>query len=478
MEPRAHVELPLPKLDAIGKDFEAFHARFASLFSRSEPREKAAEYIRALMGPVERRNGWQLAEAMGDATPDAVERLLYCAEWDHDAARDRLLDFSMEQFRHPEGIGVLDETGFVKKGNASVGVARQYCGVVGKVENCQIGVFLSYASPRGHVLLDRRLYLPHSWCDDAARRQRAHVPSDVTFKTKPELALEMLHHAWDHGVPMAWITGDEVYGDDPTFRAGVDEAAHRYVLAVASSTPAWTTRPALDVPEPGSCRKHTRLAAGAPQAVTVAKVTAQWPAEAWQRIAVHQGEKGPVEYDWASARVVDSRDRLPADEVWLLVRRSVSNPSEMAYYLSNADPTTPLAPLARAASTRYTVEQCFEEAKDDVGLDQYEVRNWPSWHRHVTLSMMAHVWLASVRAKLADPSSTLAREVALEQQEQPVVEPKPVGEPQPVAAQPHVEPQPQEGSSASFGTQKKGGPMAGGLGWRNSLLGRSPRRAA
>ena len=402
-------ELPAaPDGDALAADFEAFHARFASLFARSEPREQAIKYVRALMGAAARRNGWQLAEAIGDQTPDRVQRLLYGANWSADAARDRLMDFTIEQFGDPQGIGVLDETGFLKKGTASVGVARQYSGTAGKIENCQIGVFLSYTSPRGHLLLDRRLYLPEVWCSDAARRKRAHVPQDVTFQTKPQLAMQMLQGAWQRGVPMAWVTGDEVYGDDPVLRDGIAAAEHRYVLAVASTTPVWLERPAVEQPptesEPGPGRPRTRprLAPEAPRACPVAKVVAQLSPTQWHRLAVHQGEKGPIEYDWACVRVIDSRQRLPTEEVWLLARRSISKPSEIAYYLSNAEADTPLITLVRVACTRYTIEQCFEEAKDDIGLDHYEVRTWSSWYRYITLGMMALAWLVFVRAKLPD----------------------------------------------------------------------------
>jgi SRSO17 transposase len=392
--------------DALAADFEAFHTRFAPLFARSEPREEAKKYVRSLMGAAARRNGWQLAEAIGDRTPDRVQRLLYSADWSADAARDCLMQFTIERFGDPEGIGVLDETGFLKKGDKSVGVARQYSGTAGKIENCQIGVFLSYAGPRGHVLLDRRLYLPEAWCSDPARMQLAHVPKGTEFQTKPQLAMRMLKDAWQRGVPMAWVTGDEVYGDDPVLRDGIAAEGHRYVLAVASNTPVWAERPAVIAPpterehQRGPLRTRTRLAPDAPHASTVKEVMAKWSPTQWHRFAVHQGEKGPIEYDWACARVIDSRQRLPTAEVWLLARRSVSRPSEVAYYLSNAEADTPLEKLAHVASSRYTIEQCFEEAKDDVGLDHYEVRTWPSWHRYITLAMMALAWLASVRAKL------------------------------------------------------------------------------
>jgi SRSO17 transposase len=423
METLPEATRPRLNLDAFVADFASFHARFASLFARSEPRRKAEQYLRTQMGPVERRNGWQMAEAMGDARPDAVQRLLYHANWSARQACDRLADFIVEQFGDPEGIGVVDETGFVKKGTASVGVQRQYSGTAGKVENCQIGVFLGYTSARGHVLLDRHLYLPQSWCEDPGRRRRAHVPSAVRFHTKPYLALRMLRRAWRRGVPMAWVTGDETYGDDPKFRAGVEAAGRLYVLAVASITPVWTTPPEVVRPPVdaralrGRPRTRPRLAPHAPKPHTVAQVVASWSEGQWHRFAAQQGDKGPVTYDWACARVIESRHRLPAGEHWLLARRSVTDPSEIAYYLSNAGAATTLPMLAWVASRRYTIEQCFEEAKDDVGLDQYEVRTWPSWHRHVTLTMMALAWLASVHAKLTEPASSLAREAGVDDAE-------------------------------------------------------------
>lgn len=406
MTPQRSEPPAAPAWDVLAQDFEAFHARFASLFARSEPRDESLKYLRALMGAAARRNGWQLAEAIGDRTPDRVQRLLYSADWSADEARDRLITFAIERFGDPQGVGVLDETGFLKKGTESVGVARQYSGTAGKIENCQIAVFLGYASARGHVLLDRRLYLPESWCSDLARMQRAHVPKGVSFQTKPQLALQMLKSAWQCGVPMAWVTGDEVYGDDPRLRDGIAAEHHRYVLAVASHTPVWAERPAVMEPpterehRTGPLRTRTRLAPGAPHASTVKAVVAEWAPTRWHRLAVHLGEKGPITYDWACERVIDSRQRLPTDEVWLLARRSVSNPSEVAYYLSNAEADTPLVKLAHVASSRYTIEQCFEEAKDDVGLDHYEVRTWPSWHRYITLGMMALAWLASARTML------------------------------------------------------------------------------
>jgi len=390
------------ELDEWGADFLQFGARFADVFGRKEPRAQAAKYLRGLLAAVPRKNGWQVAEVIGDRTPDATQRLLYQARWRADAARDRLLQYTIAVFGAEDGIGVVDETGFLKRGHHSVGVKRQYSGTAGKVENCQIGTFLSYATAKGHVFLDRRLYLPAEWCNDPERRAQAQVPADVVFQTKPEQAMAMLEHAWQAGVPMRWVAGDEVYGDSPALRDLVARHGRWYVLAVQTATPVWTARPPVVEPEPqkrGRPRTKVRLAAGAPAATTVQEVVARWPESRWQSLTVAEGEKGLITYDWACQRIVESRDGLPGPDAWLVARRSLSDPTEIAYYLSNAPVDTPLLQLAQVASTRYTVEQCIEEAKGETGLDEYEVRYWHSWHRHITLSMMAHAWLASVRYK-------------------------------------------------------------------------------
>lgn len=393
--------MTLAELDRWQDSFEAFHARLGHVFARSETREQAKKYLRGLLAPSGRKNGWQVAETVGDATPDRTQRLLYRADWDADAARDVLQDFVRATLGDPEGIGVVDETGILKKGTGSVGVQRQYSGTAGKVENCQIATVLSYASPSGHAFLDRQLYLPEGWCADATRRTKAHVPAEVTFQTKPEQAIAMLQHAWERGVPMRWVTGDEVYGDAPHLRETIQESGRFYVLAVSSTAPVWAERPPVEEPTRsprGRPRTKARLAPNAPPPTTVAARVGAWPAERWERFSVAEGEKGPRVYDWGRERVIESRDHLPGPEVWLLARRSVSDPTEIAHYLAWAPPEATLPDLARVAATRYTVEQCIEEAKGETGFDEYEVRLWPSWQRHVTLAMLAHAWLAAMRA--------------------------------------------------------------------------------
>jgi SRSO17 transposase len=383
-------------------DFEAFHARFADLFERSESREQAKKYLRGLLTEAERKNSWQVAEAVGDRIPDRMQRLLYRVPWDADAARDRLQEFVIEIFGDPEAIGVVDETGFLKKGKRSVGVARQYTGTAGKRENSQVATVLSYATKDAHIFLDRALYLPEDWARDRTRRAEAHVPEEVRFATKPEQAMAMLEHAWDQGVPMRWVTGDEVYGDAPRLRETIQAHGRFYVLAVSANTRVWTERPEVEEPAEqtgGRPRLAPRVAKGAPKARMVSEVLASLPKTAWKRLAVVEGEKGMITYHWARVRVVESRDQLPGPDVWLLARRSPSAPAKLAYYLAYAPPQSSLQTLVRVASTRYTVEQCIEEAKGETGLDEYEGRFWHSWYRHITLSMMAHAWLASTKLR-------------------------------------------------------------------------------
>src|SRR5258707_11860101 len=276
-------------------DFEAFHARFADLFERSESREQARKYLRGLLTEAERKNSWQVAEAVGDRIPDRMQRLLYRVPWDADAARDRLQEFVIETFGDPEGIGVVDETGFLKKGTHSVGVARQYTGTAGKRENSQVATVLSYATKDAHVFLDRELYLPEDWVWDPTRRAEAHVPEEVGFATKPQQAIAMLTRAWEHGVPMRWVTGDEVYGDAPRLRETIQAQGRFYVLAVSANTRVWTERPEADEPAEQTCARRGRRprgrTGGTPPRM-VSEVGASLAKSAWKRLAAVHGEKG------------------------------------------------------------------------------------------------------------------------------------------------------------------------------------------
>ncbi len=380
----------------------AYHARFAPLFRRAEVRERSRRYLHGLLAPVERKNGWHLAEAVGEADPQGIQRLLFEAVWDADAMRDVYQQFVVEVFGDPEAVLVLDETGFVKKGTKSVGVQRQYRGTAGKVENCQLGVFLAYVTAPGQVLLDRRLYLPPAWADDPARRVEAKVPEAVTFQTLPQLGQAMLEQAWAQPIPHAWVTADERYGSVPSFLAALEERGTPYVIAVPATTRVWGADTTMVA---GPAGLHIRKA-NAPEPTTVAAVVTDWTASVWQRLVVGAGAKGPRIYDWAAVRVVASREGWPGPPLWLLVRRSLDPTPAYAYSLAHAPTDTSLLTLAQVAASRWPVEQCFEEAKGEAGLDHYEVRNWPSWHRHITLAMLAHGCLGWQRREAGGKGSS------------------------------------------------------------------------
>ena len=342
-------------------------AALGSLFVRPEPRRTAGAYVRGLLSAVERKNSWWLAEHVGEGGPHAMQRLLTTAKWDAEAARDRVRADVVEHLG-PDGVLIFDETGFLKKGTQSVGVQRQYTGTAGRIENSQVAVFATYATATGRAFIDRRLYLPKSWCDDAERREAAGVPNDVTFKTKPRLATDMVAAALAADVPFSWVTADEAYGGNPAFRADLRERGVSYVVAVACNT-----------------QVHTRV--GKQRADRL--VTAL-PKTSWQSYSAGNGSKGRRDYDWAWINLADtSPDR------WLLVRRNPTT-GELAYYLAWSPTRHPLRTLVRVAAARWAVEETFQAGKGQVGLDHYQVRGWTAWHRHVTLCMIALAFLVSI----------------------------------------------------------------------------------
>lgn len=370
------------QINSLAEGLDEIAERIGSRFYRKEPRARAICYIRALLSHAERKNGWQLAEEAGEMTPDGMQRLLNAAKWDADAVRDDLQDYVVEHLGEPDAILPIDETGFIKKGFHSVGVQRQYSGTAGRIENSQIGVFLSYVTSHGRTLIDRALYLPKVWCDDPDRCREAEVPeSAISFATKPELARRMLAHALDRGVPARWVTGDEVYGRDKKLRRFLEERGMGYVLAIPTTQ---------------------RMPCGK-EPVTAAALAKELPASAWKRLSAGAGAKGPREYDWA-IRKLDAVSEA-GFEAWLLVRQSLGKKKERAYFWVFAPQDTRLAEMVRVAASRWGIEECFERAKGEVGLDQYEVRLWPAWYRHMTLSMFALAYLDVVRAKCSQPEA-------------------------------------------------------------------------
>jgi SRSO17 transposase len=348
--------------------------RLAPCFVRAEPRRRALAYLRGLLSSAERKNSWQLAEMSGAATPYGFQHLLGRALWDADTMRDELRWYVLDHLRDAEAVLVIDETGFLKKGLHSAGVARQYSGTAGRIENCQIGVFLAYASRYGQALLDRELYLPKEWTDDRARRQQAGIPEERRFATKPQLAQQMLVRALAVGVPATWVTGDSVYGDDRRLRMWLEAQPHAYVLAVSGKEYAWL----------GWRQRQVKT------------ILAALPADGWTRLSAGQGAKGPRWYDWRWLPLADPVE--PTWRRWLLVRRSVTDPTAVRAYMVFASQATTLAEVVRVAGTRWTIESSFEAATGEVGLDHYEVRSWTGWYRHITLAMWALALLTVLRA--------------------------------------------------------------------------------
>jgi SRSO17 transposase len=365
-------------------ELDVLKERLGPLFVRPEPRRQTGLYLEALLSGAQRKNSWQLAEQIGDARPWRTQRVLSHVQWDEDAARAICRDYVIAHIGSADGVLVADESGFLKKGTHSAGVARQYSGTAGRIDNCQIGVFLAYASSKGHALIDRALYLPEAWCADAVRREEVGIPNDMAFATKPVLARQMIERALDAGIPCAWVLGDEVYGSDHKLRAALERREQPYVLTVRSNEQFWAVR----VTKTGW--------------YTAAELAAACPASAWHCHSAGAGTKGERLYDWA--RVPLARRGPPQAQThwqhWLLIRRHRQDPDDVAYYAVFGPANTSLTTLARVAGMRWTVEECFEVAKQEVGLDEYEVRSWQGWHRHITLVMLALAFLVAMRTKL------------------------------------------------------------------------------
>jgi SRSO17 transposase len=357
---------------------EDLKEHLAPTLGRAETRTSGGAFIDGLLSGAERKTGWMLAEEAGLERPYRIQSLLGRSAWSADALRERLLDYVLDALGDPGGVLVVDETGFVKKGTHSVGVARQYSGTAGRIENSQVGVFLAYASRYGHTLIDRRLYLPKAWAEDSERRRKASVPEEVAFATKPVMAREMIAAALDGGISCAWVLADALYGSDYKLRRMLEDRGQPYVLAVRSN-------------------QHLRFLTHEGLVQTdPAYLAEELEADDWHALSAGEGAKGPRLYHWA---------RLPLNwttqdgfKRWLLFRRSLKNPGEIAYYFVHARKGTRLAEMAGAAGLRWTIEECFLRAKDDLGLDHCEARSWHGWHRHMTLVMAAAAFLAKLAA--------------------------------------------------------------------------------
>ena len=357
------------------REFDELMLRVGGRFARVEPRRRMASFVRGLLAGLPRVNCWTIAEHTGEACPRGMQRLLSEAVWDEAGVRDDLRGYVLEHFADPGAVLVVDETGDLKKGTATVGTQRQYTGTAGRTENAQVAVYLAYAAPAGTAFIDRALYLPRSWTSAPARCRAAGVPEGTAFATKPALARQMITRALDAGTPAAWATADEVYGQDPQLRAELARRGLGYVLAVARTCPVATpagTRPAAEL--------------------------ARWvPARAWQRLSAGPGAKGPRWYDWALIDVTDPAVTEGDGPHWLLIRRRISD-GELAFYRAHAPRPVPLALLVHVAGSRWKVEDGFAGGKELAALDEHQVRSWTSWHRWTILALLACAFLSVLAA--------------------------------------------------------------------------------
>jgi len=391
----------LDEFERVAASFAAFHQEFAPLFGRTEARARGEQYLPGLLvQQTDRRNAENLAEAIEGATPRSLQRFLTESPWDDGPVIERLQQYVGQRLNRPDGVLVLDDTGFAKQGKKSVGVARQYSGTLGKVGNCQVGVFLAYVSPCGHALVDKALYLPREWTADRDRCRAAGVPEDVGYQSKADLGLGLLHRARQAGhLTAQWVTGDSGYGEVPTLRDVLAADGWRYVLEVPRNTYVFTQAVQVAVPAwSGRGRKPSQpqLLAGEPGPQNVAAVAANLPPSAWQTLTVAEGAQGERIHQFAAMHVWESRDSLPGRACWLLLRRDLDG-SDVKYYLSNAPADTPLLRLAQVAAMRWPVETEFQTDKGETGLDEYEVRTWLGWQHHITMALLAGAFLLSLQ---------------------------------------------------------------------------------
>jgi SRSO17 transposase len=356
---------------------KSFQSRIGRYFARSEARQSAFDYLQALMSPVERKNSWQMAEQVGHKAPYQFQHLLGRAQWEADEVTQEIQQYVIESLGQEDGILAVDETGFIKQGSHSVGVQVQHCSLTGRLENCQVGVFLAYVSRYGHSLIDRRLYLPQSWCNDSDQRAKAGVPKTVGFATKPQLAQQMLKGAFEAGVRPKWVVADEVYGKDGKFWWWLEEQYQQpYLLTVAST--------------------HSVLIGY--QEHRVKALAQALPVEQWQRLSCGDGTKGERIYDWA--RIAVNCSNKHGMKRWILLRRNIEKPDDplsITYYQVYAPADTTIEDIVFVAGQRWRIEECFAIAKDKLGLSEYEVRSWKGWHRHMTLVMAAQAFLTVLR---------------------------------------------------------------------------------
>jgi SRSO17 transposase len=396
-------------LEALAAELVSYHAQFHDLFQRREQREWSAFYLRGQLADLERKTVEPMVLALHGPDLAAVragQQFLGEGAWADAPILARHQQLVAESLGEPDGVVIFDGSGFPKQGTHSVGVAPQYCGALGKIANCQQGVFAAYASRKGYTFLDHRLYMPAEWFDDAHAplRQRYGVPPELRFQTEPHLALEMLRGLVEReAVPFRWVVADEHYGMIPAFLDGVAATDKWYFAEVPVSTKVWEGEPQSEPAGRGPLgrpRKYARVAAGVPKAQEVRQLAARLAARAWRRFTIKEGSKGPIEADFAFVRVTRVRRGRPGLAGWLILRRSLDGAQEVKYFLSNAPASCPHAVLVRISGLRWPVETALAEAKGELGMDHYETRTWRGWHHHLTQTLLAHHFLVRLRLQL------------------------------------------------------------------------------
>jgi SRSO17 transposase len=411
--------LSIPKFDIQRDDIKgfiselrAFHEVFSDCFARSELREHFFRYMVGQLGQLERKSIEPIALAVEDGRVRAMQRFVSEAVWDDDRILTKYRSLVNEDLGDENGVLIFDESGFVKKGEDSIGVSKQYCGNVGKVENCQVGVFAAYASPHGYALVDKRLYIPEKWFGDAYsdRRRKCELPEEVQFRSKPQLAAEMFNTLCTEGqIPFRYVLADSIYGENPDFIEAVEQRTGvSYFVSVQADTLCWLTTPITcekTYRYKGKIKKKTVLHPAEKKPISVASIARSIHDFFWYRRKVSEGAKGPIEYEFTKRRVVLSRNGNPHKTIWLIIRRTLESNPVYTYFLSNAPLSTRLKTFVWLSGLRWAIEQSFEETKDDLGMDHYEVRKFRGWHHHILTCMLAHFFLWHLKIRLGKKST-------------------------------------------------------------------------
>ena len=410
---------PVPKFD-LGKgdvkdfinELRGFHEQFADCFQRSESREHFFNYMAGQFSPLERKSIEPIALAIEDGNVRSMQRFVSDAPWDDDKMIAKYRSFVNDDLGHPDGALIFDESSFVKKGQDSIGVARQYCGAIGKVDNCQVGVFAAYVSESGYALVDKRLFIPDKWFADdyLERRQKCKLPQDMIFRTKPELAVEMLNAISKEDVlPFKYVLADTIYGASPEFICAVEALPDKtYFVSVTKDTLCWLRRPMTITKEyrwGGKHRTKTVLLDPQSKPLSVADLAANINDYFWYRRQVSEGTKGPIVYEFTRRQVILAAAGLPNKTVWLLIRRTLGDDPDYSFFITNASSNSRLRTLVWLSGLRWAIEQCFEETKSELGMDHYEVRKFPGWQHHILTCLLAHFFLWHLKIRMGKKST-------------------------------------------------------------------------